>query len=187
MAVFKDPRSPFWRFDFQVRGHRFYGSTKRTTRREAEAVERAEREKAKRQVAQAKAAASFAAPRLILRVGTVSEVGQHHAGARNTERQLAYLIDFLGKDRLLTDITGDDVARLVAWRRGHLSRNGALLSPYTVNDTTEQLKKLFVRAKALGVVFDREPEWRRHWLAEPQRRVRELIGDEAEQTRGRDA
>jgi integrase len=108
------------------------------------------------------------------------EVGQHHAGADNTERQIQYLLDFFGKDRLLTDITGNDVAKLVAWRRGHRTRGGALISPFTVNDTTEQLKKLFTRAKAWGVRFDHEPQWRKFWLAEPQERVRELMDDEAE-------
>lgn len=44
MSVYKDPRSPFWEFDFQLGGHRFHSSTKCTTRREAEAVERSERE-----------------------------------------------------------------------------------------------------------------------------------------------
>ena len=47
MSVFRDARSPYWRFDFQVGGHHFFGSTKVRTRREAEAVERSEREKAK--------------------------------------------------------------------------------------------------------------------------------------------
>ena len=47
MSVRRDKRSPFWSYNFQIRGHRFYGSTKCTTRREAEAVERVEREKAK--------------------------------------------------------------------------------------------------------------------------------------------
>jgi integrase len=178
MAVVKDSRSPFWRYDFQIGGRRFFGSTKATTKREAEAVERVEREKARRHLAQARAASAS------LRLDDVAgrywhEVGQHHAGADNTERQLGYLIAFFGKDRLLTDITGDDVAKLVAWRRGH--RAGArLISPFTVNDTTEQLKKLFTRAKLWGVSFDREPEWRKHWLAEPAERVRELVGDEAE-------
>ncbi|HEY2886164.1 MAG TPA: tyrosine-type recombinase/integrase [Rhizomicrobium sp.] len=81
------------------------------------------------------------------------------------------------------EIGGDDVAKLVAWRRGHRSRpsKGApLISTFTVNDTTEQLKKLFGRAKALGIRFEHEPQWRKHWLAEPQERVRELVGDEAE-------
>ena len=81
---------------------------------------------------------------------------------------------------MLTEITGGEVAQLVAWRRGHTRRDGLLISPFTVNDTTEQLKKLFTRAKAWGVRFDHEPEWRKHWLAEPTERVRELHDDEAE-------
>ena len=55
-----------------------------------------------------------------------------------------------------------------------------LISPFTVNDTTEQLKKLFTRAKAWGVRFDHEPVWRDHWLDEPQERVRELHDDEGD-------
>ena len=109
-----------------------------------------------------------------------NEVGQHHAGADNTWRQIGFVIDFLGKDKLLTDITGDDVARLVAWRRSHKRKDGSTISPYTVNDTTEQLKKLFTRAKAWGARFDREPVWRDHWLDEPQERVRELQDAESD-------
>ena len=56
MSIYKSARSPYWHFDFQWRGHRFHGSTKATTRREAEKVEAAEREKAKRQVVQIEAA-----------------------------------------------------------------------------------------------------------------------------------
>jgi integrase len=179
MSVSKDPRSPYWRFDFQYRGHRFFGSTKATTRREAEAIERAERERAKATVAQATAA------RTSLRLDDVAgrywnEVGQHNKGARDTHRVLGYLIKHFGKDMLLAEITGNDVARLVAWRRGHRNSKGELLSPCTVNATTLTLKKLFTRAKVWGVRFDHEPRWKDHWLKEPPERVRELIGDEAE-------
>ncbi len=179
MAVFRDPRSPYWRFDFQVRGHRFFGSTKATTRREAKAVERLEREKAKHTVAQSQAA------RTSLRLDDVAgrywdEIGQHNAGARDTHRVLGYLINHFGKDKLITDIIGDDVARLVAWRRGHRNSKGELLSPCTVNATTATLKKLFTRAKAWGIRFESEPAWRNFWLTEPPERVRELVGDEAE-------
>jgi integrase len=179
LSVFKDPRSPFWRFDFQHRGTRFFGSTKATTKREAEAVERAAREKAKLVVAQSQAA------RTSLRLDDVAgrywlEVGQHTTGAADTHRVLGYLIKHFGKDKLLTDITGHDVAGLVAWRRGHRNSKGELLSPFTVNSTTATLKKLFTRAKAWGVRFNYEPEWRRFWLKEPPERVRELMGDEAE-------
>ena len=159
MSVYRDSRSPYFWFDFQVRGHRFFGSTKATTRREAEAVERTEREKAKQTVAQSQAARSS------LRLDDVAgrywhEVGQHTTGAADTHRVLGYLIKHFGKDKLLTDITGDDVA----WRRGNRNSKGEVLSPFTVNATTATLKKLFTRAKAWGVRFEREPQWKRFWL-----------------------
>lgn len=181
MSPYKDPRSPYWQFDFWWRGHRFHGSTKARTRREAEVIERSEREKARQRVAQIEAA------RTSLRLDDIagrwwSEVGQHLAGggARNAWRELNRLITFFGKDRLLTEITGDDVAKLVAWRRGHRNR-AALISPFTVNTTTKQLRKLFIRAKLWGVRFTQEPRWRDHVLKEPQERVRELAAHEAAQ------
>jgi integrase len=42
------------------------------------------------------------------------------------------------------------------------------------------LKRLFSFAKSERAVFDREPTWNRHWLKEPEERVRELHDDEAE-------
>jgi integrase len=182
MSIYKDPRSPYYWYDFKLRNRRFFGSTKATSKRAAEAVERAEREKARALVAQQEASS------LSLSLDDVagrywSEIGQHHAAAANTWRLIERLIEFFGRDKLITEITGDDVARLVAWRRGHRvergGKRGALISPFTVNDTTEQLKKLFTRANTWGVRFDRKPCWREHWLREPQERVRELMDDEA--------
>jgi integrase len=180
VSVFKDSRSPFWRYDFQLGGNRFFGSTKCTSKREAEAVERAKRERAKQIIVQLRATATS------LRLDDVAqrywvEVGQHHAGADNTERLLALLIKFFGPDKLITEITDDHVTKLVASRRGHrVRKNGPFISPFTVNDTTEQLKKVFTRVKLWGVRFNCEPQWKRHWLAEPRERVRELVGDEGD-------
>jgi integrase len=54
-----------------------------------------------------------------------------------------------------------------------------LVAPATVNrSVTEVLKKLFTRAKAWGVRFDHEPGWKKHWLKEPEERVRELQPEE---------
>jgi integrase len=179
MSVFRKPRSPYWHFDFQWRGHRFHGSTKCTTRREAEKVEAAEREKAKQVVAQSEAA------RTSLRLDDIAgrywqEVGQHHAGAIGTEHRLELLIQFFGKDKLITEITSNDVAKLVAWRRGHQSpRTKTLISSHTVNHLTEQTRKLFTRAKLWGVRFQHEPHWSDHLLP-THVRVREVSGHEAE-------
>ena len=189
MSVYPHSKSPFYHFDFEIDGHRFFGSTKRTSRREAEKVEQSARERAKQQLAQTKAATTS------LQLDDVAgrywtEIGQHHSGAGNTWRDLGRIVSYFGPTKLLTEIADDDVARLVAWRRGNRivrtkGRRPAecpLVSNATVNrSTTEVLKKLFTRAKAAwGVRFDHEPRWRVHRLPEPQERVRELVGDEGE-------
>jgi len=191
MSVYRPKGSPFYHFDFWLRGRRFYGSTGRTSRRDAEAVERGERERAKQQLAASRA--SSASLKLDDVAGRYwSEIGQHHAGADNTWRDLARLLKYFGPTKLLTEISDDDVAKLVAWRRGHRvprigPRDAAsaaaapLIANATVNrSTTEVLKKLFTRAKSWGIRFDHEPNWKAHWLPEPQERVRELVGDEGD-------
>ena len=45
------------------------------------------------------------------------EKGQHYAAHRNIWKRLALLVEFFGKDKLISDIADDDVAKLVAWRR----------------------------------------------------------------------
>lgn len=189
MSVYRPPRSPYYHYDFQWRGDRFHGSTKRKNRREAETVERAERDKAKQRSAASQAASTS------LQIDAVAgrywtEVGQHHAGAANTWRDLERLVEYFGPTKLLNEISDDDVAKLVAWRRGHqVIRAGKkrkeapeprLIGNATVNrSTTEVLKKLYTRAKgSWGVRFDREPNWKAHWLSEPKERVRELVNDE---------
>lgn len=178
MSVYRDPRSQFFQYVFEIRRRRFHGSTKKTTRREAEIVERELREQAKRQITQQEAA------RISLRLDDVAgrywqEVAQHTARERNTEKRLEFILEHLGKNKLITEIADADVAGLVSWRRGHRARAG-LISNLTVNDTTKTLRALFTYSKRRGVRFDREPHWRAHLLPVPEERVRELIGDEAE-------
>ena len=181
MSVFRDKRSPYFRYDHQIQGHRFFGSTKATTRREAEAIERAAREKAKANVAAMKAA------RTSLRLDDVAGrfwlQAQHHASSRNIWKRLSFLIEFFGKDKLITDIGDDDVRALIAWRRGHRviykgrkPEDCALIAPATVNLTIMQLKGLFATLRPRVA----EPEWRKLWLPVRQEHPRELMGDEGE-------
>jgi integrase len=198
VSLYRKPRSPYWHFDFFWRGHRFQGSTKATTKREAEKIETAERERAKALVAQIESAKTS------LRLQDVAsrywtEHGQHLAGT-NLWGWLGVVLKHFGKDKLITEITDDDVARLVAWRRGHRSAANAavgsensnkinggsaanaapLISPHTVNHTVMTLRRLFTRAKLWGVRFDHEPRWSKHLLKTPAERVRELSDDEAD-------
>lgn len=192
MSVYRPKASPYYHYDFQWRGRRFHGSTERTSRREAEAIERAKRELAK---IEAKQVVSPDGP-LTVAITIYRywhEVGQHHAGSDNTRRDLARIASYFGDSTLLNDIRDSQVAELVAWRRGQkVARHrkpgtkpegdDPLVSNATVNrSTTEVLKKLFTRAKAAwGAKFDKEPNWKQHRLAEPTERVRELVGDEGD-------
>jgi len=187
MSVYKPKGTPFYHYDFQCGGDRFFGSTKRTNRREAEAVERSERNSVQQRAVSSKQAKTS------LQIDHVAgrywnEVGKHHVGADNTWRDLCRLVDYFGETKLLNEIGNDEVTRLVAWRRGHrvIRKVGAkaedcpLISNATVNRSTiEPLKKLFTRAKKnWGVKFDDEPNWEDHFLTEPSERVRELAREE---------
>src|SRR5688572_5926179 len=46
MSVFRVKGSPYFQFDFQLKGHRFYGSTRCTNEREAREDEKARRAEA---------------------------------------------------------------------------------------------------------------------------------------------
>jgi hypothetical protein len=119
-----------------------------------------------------------------------NKVGQFGARAVDIKRKLDQLKAYFPSTKLITEIAGDDVAKLVAWRRGHrVARNPAdkpedcpFVSNATVNrSTVELLQRVFGRAKmAWGVSFKREISWGVHKLNEQKERVHELIGDEDE-------
>ena len=183
MSVYKPAKSPFYAFDIQVGGHRFHGSTKCKTRREAEAYEAIERDKAKAQVkAMARSRTSLLIDDVAARLWDQS--AQHDVGHNYTSANLARLVEYFGKTKALTDIDHNEAKRMVAWRRGHRVKGRAdapLISPATVNRSTIRiLQRLFVFAKAEGAVFEREPKWGELLLDEPVERVRELQDDEAD-------
>lgn len=186
MSVYKPKNTPYYHFDFQVAGVRYYGSTETANRREAEAREKVEKDKAK---AAAKAAkhANGAGP-LTLGIATArywTEIGQHHANSETTWTDINRLVDYFGAAKLMSAIGDDDIAKLVQWRRAQTAWGKAetkdgepmrLVSAATVNrSTTLVIKKIFTRAKRTWRYdFPLEPNWRDHWLKEPVERVREL-------------
>ncbi|TAI60724.1 site-specific integrase [Bradyrhizobium sp. Leo170] len=190
MSVYRDKRSPYYQFDFQHEGHRFHGSTKCTSRRDAEKFEAAELEKAKALVrATRRAKASLAIDDVAGRLWNDS--AQYDSEPKATETNLARLIEYFGKEKPLTDIDHTAAKDMVAWRRGHrVKRRGKrtkeeesalpLVSNATVNrSTTKVLQRLFSFAKAEKAVFENEPDWEALLLDEPEERVRELQDAEA--------
>jgi integrase len=191
VSVYRSKKSPFYAYDFEVGGHRFYGSTKCRTRREAEKYEALERGRAGAQIKAQKLAA------VSLDIDAVADRfwlahGQHAAEPGAVKKNLARLIEHFGAGTSLTDIDDVRIAKLVAWRRGQRvkrrgkeSADAPLIAPATVNrSTTKVLARLFGFAKGERAIFEREPNWQRHWLPEPEERVRELQDNEAERIDG---
>lgn len=97
MSVYKPKNSPYYQFDFQVSGQRFHGSTGCKNERDARAVERDQREKAKAAVKAAKA--SGGGPLTIDDAAARywREVGERHANADTTWTDLGRLVDYLAR------------------------------------------------------------------------------------------
>ena len=181
-TVYLDKTSKFYQTNIWIDGRKFSRSTKRTSKREAQA-RAAELERDLREQYAAETAAGDSLTLDAVAERYMRDVGDSHAGKDNTERLCAYILEHFGPVKLVTEITHDDVAGLIRWRRKHRvgkGKHAPLISAYTVNDTTEQLKKLFTYLKKRGVRFVREPDWRDPalWLKEPAARERELSDDE---------
>lgn len=180
MSVYRPKNSPFYHFDFVVRGHRFHGSTGSADRRQAEAVERAEKKRVKESAAAARPGAEMtldmAADRYWIEIGQYSK-------ERDLAEALQRLIDWIGPSTSIGDIDDDMLARLVARRRGE-ARMGrpklGLVSVGTVNRTvTQLLRRILTRARKVWKrALPNEPNYAAHLLEEPTERVRELRFDE---------
>jgi integrase len=122
VSVYKGQKSPFYRYDFELGGRRFHGSTKVRNRKEAEQIERDLKVKARadldaeRRTGHGPLTLDFAAGRYW------QEIGQHHRGHKDTWHKLELLIEFFGPTKRLDQITDADVAALVAWRRSQTAK-----------------------------------------------------------------
>jgi integrase len=190
MSLYKQKKSPFWWCEFTVAGERIRRSTGVRDKREAAAIEKAEREKAERE---ATTKALVTAETVSLRMEDAGwryweEVKDSLAGARNIKRDIVRLIKFFGVSKLLSEIDDKDVKALVAHRssdrvpiKNRKAEDCPFVSPGTVNHTVVRLQALFDHArevwKVQGLV---EPIWKNHKLDVPRKPARVFVGDEKE-------
>jgi integrase len=175
LSVYKPAKSPYYAFDFQIRGVRFSGSTECTGKRDAEAFEKLRKDEArikvKALVAQEHAPLNFAtaAARYYL------QIGQHLLGdgPKNVQWSINWLEREIGSGTLLSSIDDATVARLVGIRRGEG------VKPATVNRSmTEPLRKILNRARDTWGQKVVKIDWKHHMLSEPKERVREMSHSE---------
>jgi integrase len=175
LSVYKPAKSPYYAYDFQIRGIRFTGSTSCAGKRDAETFEKLRKIEAriesKALAAQEHAPLNFAtaAARYYL------QVGQHLRGdgPKNCQWSITWLEREIGSGTLLSSIDDATLARLVGVRRGEG------VKPATVNrSATEPLRKILNRARDVWSQTIKKIDWKRHLLSEPKERVREMSHSE---------
>ncbi|MFG5121839.1 tyrosine-type recombinase/integrase [Methylorubrum sp. POS3] len=197
MSVYKRPDSSFYWCEFTIEGDRFRLSTGQTERRAAQLAEKQLKAEAKAdraaEKAQRKTWGGKPAPTMGYLVELYwEEVGKHHAVPKTTWRSLEWLVDHFGVDTLITEITGQRIAEMVAKRRGirvERDRKTTALREVpsdkvqnaTVNRyAVDPLRKLFLRARDIWGYPVMSPKWGQYRLREPEERVREAVGTEEE-------
>lgn len=179
MSVRKDPRSPYYQYDFQRNGQRFHGSTGLTTRRDADRFE----SELKRKIA----LGQNARPPITMAVACDlywEDKGKHEANAYTTEYQLGNLCRIIGEGRTLGLLRQSDLTEFVRKRREEKARNKSTkISPATLNRELQLASRVLKYARSQG--FDVPPaddpdavKWADLKAREPKERVRELSAAE---------
>jgi integrase len=199
-SVYQTDKSKFYQTDIWIDGVKFSRSTKKTSKREAEqAAGQIEKELKADIVAEGPQKFSL---RLIDVAGCyMIDIGDHHSGegAAITRSKVALVVKFFtdkhGANVSLTDIDHDNATKLLNWRRKHKldtarelldptgeykAKSDKLIGAFTVNDTIEQLKKLFTYAKGRKAHLPNAPEFRKLYLRENKPRPRVLSETESD-------
>jgi len=182
MSIFKRKGSPYFHFDFQLKGYRFRGSTGAKTARRAQKVEDFTRANAALDIASGKLHGT--APRATMTIDAAferhfQEVSMHQSSARDTERQLATLHSYFGANTTLEQIDDNRILKFITWRRRHRTKAGEPIKAATVNREIELLRRIMKRAsKHWRAQIGEEPSWCDLLLEEPEGRKRELLADE---------
>lgn len=195
MSVYKRPDASAYWCEFYIEGDRFRLSTGQTERRAAQLAEKRLKAETKAQRDQDRKQRANWGGKEPPTMGAMvvlywEQVGKHHAVPKTTWRALEWLTDHFGEETLLTEITGQRIAEMVARRRGiRVLRDKATgrlreIVCETVQNATvnryavDPLRKLFLRARDVWGYPVMSPKWGNYRLREPEERVREAAPQE---------
>jgi hypothetical protein len=184
MSVYKPAKSPFFQYDFQIKGRRFHGSTGVETRRAAEEVERRIRRQAA--LGELDDASLMTLDQAAARWW--DEHGSTLKGGDRLEARIERAVTLIGPSTPIRDITTKVVARAIERRRGqtrvHTKAKNAreyLPTDSTVNrDMIDTLRPILNRARRTWEAKLPEIDWAALRRAEPKPRPTEFAGDDYE-------
>lgn len=181
MSVYRDPRSPYYTYDFQISGVRFKGATSEKTERGAREAERLEKIKAKAEIESGQHDGGVP---LTIKEAADRYNSEHKndSDAASVESDLEYIVSFFGEHKRVAEISGNDVARLVADKKGQFRWNDPKMghvTPSRINRCTVQLlRRIVLRAIDLGTHVPKVPKWSKYLLDEPKGRKRRMVEHE---------
>lgn len=147
MSVYKPKGSPYFHFDFQFRGQRYYGSTNCAGRRAAEQFEARERQRV----------ALPATTRPPITLDEAAGLYQEHAETlpswKTMEYMIAALVKGLGARRLLAEISQRELQVYFAKRRAGRANS-------SVNREIENARAVWHRAAKARFDVGEMPDWK---------------------------
>lgn len=182
MTVYRKKTSPYWHFDFQMKGRRYHGSTGVDTKRAAEQIERDIRRKAA--TGELDDSSMMTLDAAAERWWT--ERGSDLKGGDRLEARIERVIALLEPATPISHITTEFLSRKIEVRRGQAitksKAKGAkayLPSNSTVNrDMIDTLRPILNRArKAWGAKLP-EIDWASLRMREPKPKPKELAGND---------
>jgi integrase len=183
MSVFKRKDTQGYSYDFVVGGQRFSGNTRATSLREAKREEERLKEAVRLDQSQNSSKSDLTFERAALRC--MREFGQQHMNVLTSVADVERLVQRIGSLTLVSHITNNLVAEVVAARReddravGDGTKGQRRVSNATVNrSTTELLRKILRRAEKVWKLRVQDVAWSEHMLKEPKERVREASAAE---------
>lgn len=182
MSIYKPKKSPYWAYDFQIRGRRFHGTTGVETKRAAERIERDMRVKAAEGTLDdaSRITLDDAAARWI------DEVGVDLKDLDRLEARIERALTCIGPKTPICDITADVIAKAMTKRRKQgftkSTKKGATVyypSASTVNrDMIDAVRPILNRAVKTWGARLAPIDWNDLRLSEPKPKPREFTGDQ---------
>lgn len=190
MSVGKPKNSPYFHYDFRIRGHRFRGSTGETTERKARDFLRAEKERRRAEIKAGIVQANNPTVAGVF-VRYWETEGHKKRWAYGIQKHMEGILAHFGKDKLFGDIGNADVAAMLeayaasTERNNRLSRDGTRTthpgrpSDSTVNRRLAVLRRIYNKARIQWEIPVKTINWKAHTREEPGERVRHITVEQA--------
>jgi integrase len=167
MATYKPKRSSIFLYDFVLKGVRYHGSTGCKTKRDADAYE------ARKRAAVALDERNRKKPLITLDAAAANYEDHLRANGKWSATQdylIASIVEGIGGDRYLSDITEQEL-------RDHFAKRAGKVSAASVNREIEVARPIWRRHRRTHDIGDM-PEWGEMFYAVPTQDPRELYHDQ---------